>query len=91
MSRAALKAYARYFEPLPELLAAAMEIPSRYNAMAEEIIRLENEGKIFVIRPEKPVTVSRMERNIGKLKELYGQGRDVAARRLPELKRYLEL
>ena len=58
------RAYRHYFAPLPHLLDSLMEIPDRYNRMVEEIVRLESEGKIFVIRPEHPVTVSRMEQNI---------------------------
>ncbi len=40
------------------------EVPERYNRMQEEIDRLEETGRIFVIRPEQPVRVSRLEQNL---------------------------
>ena len=36
--------------------------------------RLEDEGSIYVIRPERPLSVGRMERNINKLIALYDEG-----------------
>lgn len=36
--------------------------------------RMEAEGRIVVIRPQRPVDVGRMERNIVKLRALYGEG-----------------
>ena len=36
--------------------------------------RLEEEGKIIAIRPERKVEVDRMENDIKKLKDLYEEG-----------------
>lgn len=83
------RAFDRYFGPLPELREALREIPERYNRMQEEIDRLESEGRIFVIRPEKHVTVSRTERDIKKLGALYEEGRQVAGKRMEALLSYL--
>lgn len=85
------RAYRRYFEPLPKLLEALKEIPDRYNRMQEEIDALEAEGKLFVIRPDQPVTVSRFERDKMKLQALYGDGRRVAEERLKAMCSYLEI
>lgn len=62
MSPLMRRAYARYFAPLPEFQEALYEVPDRYNRMQKEIDELESQGRIFVIRPEFPVTVSRVER-----------------------------
>lgn len=35
---------------------------------------LEREGKITVIRPQKPMEVQRMEKDIAKLERLYEEG-----------------
>ena len=78
MSPLMRRAYARYFAPLPEFQAALYEVPERYNRMQKEIDELEAQGRIFVIRPEFPVTVSRVERDIRKLEALYEDGRRVA-------------
>lgn len=36
--------------------------------------RLEEEGRIIAIRPQKPVVVGRMEKDIRKLNDLYEEG-----------------
>ena len=38
------------------------------------LAKLEREGKVAVIRPERPLEVERTERNAGKLKRLYDEG-----------------
>lgn len=85
------KAFHRYFAPLPKLMAAIEQIPERYNQMQEEMNTLEAEGKLFILRPDHPVNVSRFERDKMKLQKLYGDGRRVAEEKLEELCRYLEI
>ena len=89
-SRMKLKAFERYFGPLPELLASVREIPDRYNRMQEEIAGLERDGRVFVLRPQNHVTVSRTERDKAKLAALYEEGRGVAEERMEELEEYLQ-
>ena len=50
-----------------------------YNRCYRWIKRLHDEGKIFMIQPSEPVTVSSMERDADKLFALYEQGLRVAA------------
>ncbi|WP_313339834.1 MULTISPECIES: patatin-like phospholipase family protein [Lacrimispora] len=83
------KGYERYFGPLPKLLKALQDVPERYNRMQEEIDQLEAEGRIFVIRPDKHVTVQRTEQDKRKLESLYEDGRRLAEANLDKLKRYL--
>lgn len=45
-----------------------------YNEQLEMVERMEDEGKIVVIRPKKPVVVGRIERDIQKLTDLYKEG-----------------
>lgn len=85
------RAYDRYFEPLPKLRQALANVPDRYNWIQEDLDRLEAEGRIFIIRPEKPVEVSRVEQDVRKIEALYEEGRQVAEKMLPELKAYLGL
>lgn len=40
--------------------------------------KLEKEGRIVVIRPQKPVEVCRMEKDTSKLTALYQEGYEVA-------------
>ena len=85
------RGYERYFAPLPELMKALREVPDRYNQMQEEIDRLEEEGRIYVIRPDKHVTVHRTEKDKRKLEALYEDGRRLAEEHMEKLKNYLEI
>ncbi len=51
-----------------------------YNREIELVEKLEDEGMITVIRPEKPIEVGRMERDIDKLTALYEEGYNIASR-----------
>ena len=61
-----------------------------YNECLDYIDRLEEKGQIFVIRPQKPSQVGRIERNQKKLRALYREGYAEAKERYDELMRYLE-
>ena len=87
--RPVLHAYARYFRRYPKFIRALCDIPTRYDRQQREIDRLEQAGRIFVIRPQKPVDVSHTERNTEKLTALYQDGRREAERRLEALRAYL--
>lgn len=61
-----------------------------YNECLDYIERLERKGQIFVIRPQRPSQVERIERNKRKLRALYREGYAEAGERYDELMRYLE-
>lgn len=61
-----------------------------YNECLDYIERLERKGQIFVIRPQKPSQVGRIERDKRKMKALYREGYVEARQRYDELMRYLE-
>ena len=61
----------------------------RYNGELEELDRLEAQGKVFVIRPPQPVTVSRTEKDVAKLRALYAQGRQTLQGQMDRLLGYL--
>jgi predicted patatin/cPLA2 family phospholipase len=44
----------------------------------ELVERLEDEGRLTVLRPQRPVEVGRMERNVDKILALYQEGYDLA-------------
>lgn len=60
-----------------------------YNRLYRWIAREEAAGRVFVIRPQKPVTVASMEHNADKLLDLYEQGLACAAEAWPALQEYL--
>ena len=51
-----------------------------YNEQLEMVERMEEAGEITVIRPQKPVRVDRIERDIQKLTDLYEEGYACAAK-----------
>lgn len=62
------------YRQYPRLRVALRNRNKVYNEQLELVERLEDEGKIVVIRPEKPIVVGRMETSVKKLADLYEQG-----------------
>ena len=62
------------YKEYPRLRVALRNRNKVYNEQLELVERLEDEGKIVVIRPEEPIVVGRMETNVKKLTDLYEQG-----------------
>ena len=87
--RALANLYAKYYKSDPQLVRALLETPRRYARELDELDRLETQGKVFVLRPPEPVTVSRTEKDVKKLRALYAQGRQVCQERWEELEQYL--
>ena len=62
------------YRKYPALRDAIRSRNAFYNEQIALVEQLEEDGKITVIRPERPIEVDRMERNIGKLTALYEEG-----------------
>lgn len=90
VSRGLARLYARAYRKYPNLVRALLEAPRRYGAELDQLDKLEAQGRLFVIRPPKPVTVSRTEKDTGKLRALYQEGREACRQRLAGLQAYLE-
>lgn len=65
-----------------ELIKALSQRNTVYNKTMELIEKLEDEGRIRVIRPVNPVEVGRMEKDTDKLRALYQEGYAEAERML---------
>ena len=63
-----------FYKKYPELQKALSLRNSVYNKTMDLIERLEQEGRIAVIRPMKPIEVGRMEKDTAKLSALYQEG-----------------
>lgn len=87
MNKALIRAYYRKY---PNLCRTLMERHERYNAQAEEVRRLEEEGRIFVIRPKAPLNIRRLEKNPEELARVHGIGLRDAEESMTALKAYLE-
>lgn len=64
------RAYRRY----PAFVEALAQRHITYNQTLDELAAMEARGEIYIIRPSSPVTISRLEKDVTKLKALYDQG-----------------
>lgn len=89
-SSAILAAYEKAYRSFPKLIEKLSAMPENYNKMQKEIDELAASKLAFIIRPEFPVTVSRVEKDRTKLQALYEEGRRIAKKQYSELLHYLE-
>ncbi|MDO4621582.1 MAG: patatin family protein [Eubacteriales bacterium] len=80
--------YKRKYKQYPELVKALVTRNARYNRLMDQIDALEEEGRIFVIRPEGEV-VSRIESDNEALLAFYEQGYRVMQNHYTEMLAYL--
>lgn len=66
------------YKQYPYLQNALHQRNAVYNKTMDLIERLEDERKILVIRPIKPIEVGRMEKDTDKLRALYQEGYEIA-------------
>lgn len=81
--------YIAAYRNRPELVKTMCHRADIYNKQMDLIDRLEESGKIFVLRPETGL-VSRTEKNKEKLNAFYQHGYDHMKNNLDRLKEYLE-
>lgn len=64
------KRYKKY----PKFIETLANRHINYNRTLDELGVMEKRGEVFIIRPGSPVNISRLEKNVDKLKALYDQG-----------------
>lgn len=62
------------YRKYPRLRVALSRRLAVYNAQLEYVERMEDEGRVICIRPERPMEVDRIEKDIAKLERLYEEG-----------------
>lgn len=62
------------YRKYPAMREALSNRNSLYNSQLDLIDKLEEEGSVFVIRPQKPIIVDRIEKDVNKLTALYEEG-----------------
>lgn len=77
------------FKEYPNLQKALENRYIVYNKTLDKIEQLEREGKVFVIRPSKPIACAMIEKDPDHLQEIYDIGRRDALHYLEDLKKYL--
>lgn len=73
----------------PAVHAAMLRRPAVYNASLDLLARMERAGSAFVLRPARPLVVSRTERDVARLEALYRQGYDETMARMADLEAWL--
>lgn len=71
------------------LIAAMENRYKNYNDTLDLLDKLEKEGKCFIIRPSKPLEVSRFERDKNKLEDIYNRGYEDAKSLSEDLIKFL--
>lgn len=67
-----------FYKQYPALRHTIRQRNLLYNEQLDLVERLEDNGEILVIRPEAPIVVDRIERDVNKLRDLYQQGYEIA-------------
>lgn len=73
----------------PKFVKALVNRHNEYNACVDEIAKLQGEKAIFVIQPKEEVNISRLEKDVNKLRDLYDKGYNDAKASFDEMKSYL--
>lgn len=77
------------YRQYPRMIEAVADRHQVYNETLAYIEKKEKAGELLVIRPDRKLEISRVEKDPEKLKEIYEVGRKVAAERMEEIRRYL--
>ncbi|WP_295774375.1 patatin family protein [uncultured Limosilactobacillus sp.] len=81
--------YQRHYRDYPDFITAAINRPEVYNQQVATLNKLEDKGQIYVIAPENPVKVGRLESNVKKIQALYDEGQAQAEALISEIEEYL--
>ena len=77
------------YKKYPQLVQTINNRYKNYNNMVEKIIDMENKKEIFVIRPSRPISIKRIERDKNKLQEMYDLGVEDAKNKMKELQKFI--
>lgn len=86
----ALPLVRRKYRAYPRLTEAMEHRHEMYNAELRAVEQGEAEGRLFVIRPDAPIPVQRVERNIDHLRQAYALGRSAAEKAFPAMEEFLK-
>ncbi len=82
--------YKILYKDYPRLVKTVKERYNIYNKTKTYIEALEEENRVFVIRPTEYIKIKRIENNKDKIQEMYRLGLKDANERLKELKKYMK-
>ena len=73
----------------PLAVQAMKNRPQVYNEETADVFAKADRGEVFVICPEKPLGISRTEKDPDELQRVYDEGRRIATAVLPSLRAFL--
>lgn len=79
----------RAYREYPEFVETAASRHLVYNRELDEISRLEREGEILVIRPSRRIKISRTERRLERIEQMYRLGREDAMKAFSGIKAFM--
>lgn len=85
-----LKYINRKYKKYPKFIEALENRYNMYNNTIKDIMEMEKNNEIFVIRPTTNINVKHIEKNKNKLQETYDLGISCTKEKLSELKKYLK-
>ena len=77
------------YRKYPNFVEAVLKRHEMYNRELEEIEALERAGRILVLRPSKIINISKTEKNLQVVKDMYDLGREDAQNALEQIKLFL--
>lgn len=78
-----------FYHKYPQFIRTVAKRPQLYNETLQTISQLEKKGEVFVIRPDVPLDIGRLENNPQKIQELYDRGIKDGQKILPRLTAFL--
>ena len=78
-----------FYRRYPNLCRTLIERHDRYNAQAADVMQLEKEGKVFVIRPKGDLNIKRLEKDPKEMERVYNIGLADGEKMMDALKAYL--
>ena len=79
-----------YGKKWPELAASLSRSNAEYNELCDEVEKLRQQGRVFVVSPSQNITVDRMEGDMEKLGNWYWLGYEDGKNAISGMKAYLE-
>lgn len=79
-----------FYRKYPQVSKAILDRHKVYNNTLEKIERSEKNGDVYIIRPSRKIKVSRLEKDIEKIKALYNLGVEDAKEHYPKIISWLE-
>lgn len=77
------------YKKYPKFIEAMANRHLVYNEQTRYVFEREKQGDVFVICPEVPLGIGRLEKDLNELQRVYDAGKDLAKKKMDDIKRFL--